>query len=80
MVQSSDFNSQVFNVEPTRIIDNLSDIEVYIGTSSGLRIESEAIWRIKRYVNINGIRKFAYPNGKQDFNYVWKDRFTYNYQ
>jgi len=80
MVQSTDINGQVFNLEPILLIDNLSDNEVYIGTSRGLRIENKTIWRIKRYTNVNGIRKFAYPNGKQDFNYVWNDRFTYNYQ
>ena len=40
-------NIQHYNVEPYVLVDEMSDTEIYIGTSRTFNNRSKPIWRIK---------------------------------
>ena len=58
----------------------MSDTEFYIGTSIQFNDKSKPMWRIKRIWKIGNVWNFGYPNGEQDFKFIWDDRFTYIYK
>jgi hypothetical protein len=79
MMDLSDGNVQTVNIEPILLIDNLSEFEVYVGYSNKNNNQTKPNWRIKRFTNVDGIHHFGFPNGNQNFEFIWNDRFTYNY-
>ena len=61
------------------LVDELSSTEFYIGTSKNDKDPARPYWRIKRIYKIGSVWKFEFPNGDQDFKYVWDDRLSYTY-
>ena len=41
-------NVQSINITPTTLVDQVSDTEFYIGTSSSFMVGSAPVWSIKR--------------------------------
>lgn len=72
-------NVEQHQIEPYVLIDELSSDEIYIGTSRSFNTKSSSIWRIKRIIKIGTVWHMQYPNGSQDFNFIWDDRLSYTY-
>lgn len=79
MLNDYNINNQGISVESPIIIDEISDTEIYIGTSINDSNTGRPVWRIKQIIQIGTVWKFGYPSGDQSFSYVWNDRFTYTY-
>jgi hypothetical protein len=79
MLIESDINVQSIFIEPYILVDELSTTEYYIGTSKSFNDMARPNWRIKRIVKIGNVWKFQYPDGKQDFIFIWDDRLSYSY-
>jgi hypothetical protein len=81
MLQPSDMNVQALNIEPyILIVDESSINNFYIGTSRSFKNPSQANWRIKRIWKVGTVWKIGFPNGNQDFTFVWDDRTSYIYE
>ena len=72
-------NVQHHNIDPYVLVDEMSNTEIYIGTSRTFNDRSGNIWRIKRYWKIGNVWFSGFPNGNQDFMYKWDDRLSYSY-
>ena len=79
MLQDSEINVQALDIEPYLLVDQQSDTNFYIGTSRSFNDQGKPNWRIKRFWKIGSVWKEGYPNGKQDFTFIWDDRLTYIY-
>jgi hypothetical protein len=75
----NNINIQDTNKDPIVLIDELSATEYYIGTSNNFKDLSKPHWRIRRIWKIGSVWHFGYPDGNQDFKYVWDDRLSYTY-
>lgn len=73
------FDVQAINIEPPVLIDETSATEYYIGTSINDRNMGRPYWKIKRIWKIGNVWKSGFPNGNQDFKFIWDDRYTYVY-
>ena len=73
-------NIQHHQILPSRLIDEVSSTEYYIGTSRSFSDESKANWRIQRIYKVGNVWRFGFPDGDQTFNYVWADRYGYVYR
>ncbi|MFW6377056.1 MAG: hypothetical protein ACOCZ5_00275 [bacterium] len=72
-------NIQQYNIEPYVLVDEVSETEIYVGTSRTFNTKSKPIWRIKRFWKVGSVWMQGFPDGRQDFIHVWDDRITYNY-
>jgi len=68
-------------MKPFVLVDEVSTTEYYVGTSNNGSITSGEIWQIKRIIKQGNVWSLAeYPNGSQEFSFVWEDRAGYSYQ
>jgi len=74
-----DINVQDHVRDPLMLVDEVSSIEYFVGISKSFADESKSNWRIKRIWKIGNVWKFGFPNGDQQFKYVWDDRYGYTY-
>jgi hypothetical protein len=74
-----DMNVQQHNIDAVMLVDELSSIEYYIGVSRNTKNEGKANWRIKKIWKDGTTWRFEFPEGDQDFKWVWGDRLTYTY-
>ena len=72
-------NVQHYKVDPYILVDEMSDTEIYIGTSRTFNDRAKPIWRIKRFWKIGNVWFSGFPDGKQDFIHVWDDRLSFTY-
>ena len=79
-MNKSDFNVQSHRIEPYVLIDELSENEIYIGTSNSFSDRARPTWRIKRIIKIGTVWQMEYPDGNQDFSFIWNNRFAYSYR
>lgn len=70
---------QALNIEAPLLIDETSSTEYYIGTSKSFIELSKPNWRIKRIWKIGNVWRIGFPDGKQDFAFIWDDRLSYTY-
>ena len=68
-----------YQVKPPMLIDEVSSTEYYIGISRNYSDETQPTWRIERIWKSGNVWRFGYPDGDQNFSYVWSDRYTYDY-
>ena len=78
-LQESDFNVQSIQIEPYVLVDQVSTTDFYIGTSRSFSDPSKANWRIKRVYQVGSVWKIGYPDGNQDFTFIWDNRYLYTY-
>lgn len=76
----NDVNIQHHKIDPYVLIDELSETEIYIGTSKSFPDKSKPYWRIKRILKIGNVWQMEHPEGNQDFKFVWDDRYSYMYR
>lgn len=79
MGQGTDINTIQHDFETPFLVDEVSSTEFYIGYSKNSSSRSAANWRIKRIVQISSVWNFEFPDGNQNFVFVWDDRDTYDY-
>lgn len=78
MLQSTDINGQSPNIQPYTAVD-VSGTTTYYGTSISFNNGSAAIWRIKKEWKVGNVTYTAYPNGEQEFKFIWNNRTGYTY-
>lgn len=64
--------------EPYVFVDQ-SGTTKYIGTSQNSNNSGAAVWKIKKEWQIETVTYMGFPNGNQEFNFVWNSRATYTY-
>ena len=79
MLQATDINVQSPNIQPTTIVEVNAGLK-YIGTSISFSDVAGATWRIKRECTVSTITTTDYPNGDQDFKFMWCCRTGYSYK
>lgn len=72
-------NIRQINYDGIMLIDELSDTEVYIGYSQENSRSDKEQWRIRRIWQVGSVWYFGFPDGEQEFKFVWDDRLTYTY-
>lgn len=75
---SSNINELNVAFEPYEFYDAVTDDEIYIG-SSAQAITTVDFWRIKKFWTVGSLTKMGFPNGNQNFKFVWDDRASYTY-
>ena len=82
MVSENEFNIQQHNIDPIKLVDVVSSTIIFIGISSDTKNTAKAIWRIQKISQVGTVWSFEYPDGDQNFTYVWDNRNngTYTYQ
>lgn len=79
MLNEYDYSVQAIKIEPTMLVDEYSNFEYYIGTSKSFKDQSKPNWKIKKIWKTDSVWYSGYPNGNQDFSFVWNDRYGYAY-
>ena len=74
-------SSKVYDhdIESPLLVDEVSDTEFYIGYSNNTRYENKGNWRIKRIWKVGSVWNFGFPNGDQNFTFIWDERDSYTY-
>ena len=72
-------SQQQHDIENILLVDELSDTEYYIGVSNNFSDPAKANWKIKRIWKVGNVWKFEFPNGSQEFKWIWDDRLSYSY-
>ena len=75
-------NNNVFDhaILPPMLVDEVSDIEYYVGHSKNTNKRGVGNWRIRRIWKVGSVWNFGFPDGNQDFVWNWDLRDTYDYQ
>ena len=68
-----------YDIKKPMLVDEVSSTEFYIGTSRQYSDESEPIWRIQKIWKTGNVWRFGYPDGDQNYKYIWGSRYTYTY-
>jgi hypothetical protein len=85
MFERNDFNVQAHNRNPVMLVDEVSTIEYFIGTSWNRADQSKPTWRIQRIWKVGNVWHFGFPRhveigtGNQDFVWIWDSRYGYTY-
>lgn len=77
---TSDFNIEYHTIEPITLIHEVSTTVFYIGVSINGRDTSKPIWKIKKIEkegDVWNVTKF--PNGNQNYSFIWDDRVSLTY-
>jgi hypothetical protein len=77
---STNFDVQAINIEPYVLIDQVSPVEFIIGTSRSFSDTTLPNWRIKQIILNATVWVTGYPNGDQNFKFIWEDRAGYTYK
>jgi hypothetical protein len=75
----TELNYQQGEIEPVRLIDEVSSTEYYIGESINGNNQSNPTWKIKRIWKVSTIYHFGFPDGQQEYKFIWDDRYDCNY-
>ena len=78
-LEETDNSVQSIVIEPTTLIDQVSSTEFFLGTSRSFKDPAKANWRIKRIWQVGTVWYEGYPNGNQDFTFIWDSRALYIY-
>lgn len=80
MLQDSEINIQMQQMQPITLVHEYSPTEYYVGVSTNGSDTSKANWQIKKMSKSGDIWTVnRFPNGDQSFKYVWDDRLIYIY-
>lgn len=79
MLGSTDINSQAQNVQPYVFTDIVGTTK-YTGISISFGDGASAVWQIKKEWVSGTVTLMGFPDGKQDFTFVWNNRASYTYK
>jgi hypothetical protein len=74
-----ELNAQSYKIDPAMLVDEISSTEYYVGISNNSKDTNKAVWRIKKIWKDGTTWKFDFPDGRQEFVFVWNDRLSYTY-
>jgi len=74
-----DMNVQQHNIDAVMLVDELTSEEYYVGVSRNTKNQGKPNWRIKKIWKDGTTWRFEFPEGDQDFKWVWDERLTYTY-
>jgi len=61
------------------LVDEVNSTEFYVGKSKNTKSQNKPNWQIKRIWKVGNVWNFGFPDGNQDFKFVWDLRDTYTY-
>jgi hypothetical protein len=68
------------NRENIQLIDDVSETEIYIGVSKQGNLINKPVWQINKLEKIGTVWNTSlFPNGNQDFVFIWDNRTSYTY-
>jgi len=75
----SDFNNVndnpiTYDGSQSMLVDEVSSIEFYIGTTNNVKDMGAPVWRIKKIWKDGSVWKNEYPNGDQSYSFIWDSR------
>jgi hypothetical protein len=76
---TSNINEINVCIEPYIFIDVISGTTKYTGTSASFTNINTPNWRIKKEWTCGTVTYMGFPNGSQDFKFIWNCRCTYTY-
>jgi len=77
----TDSGTQYIVIKPTTLIDEVSLTEYYIGVSNNGNNPNSNIWQIKKIKKTGNVWNITlYPNGSQEFKFIWNNRTEYIYK
>ena len=79
MLGSTDISGQALNIQPYVFIDVVGTTK-YTGISISFGDGKKAVWQLKKEWASGKATLMGFPDGKQDFAYVWNNRTGYTYQ
>jgi hypothetical protein len=77
---TSDINVDMQKIDPVMLVDEVSATEFYIGVSKNTSNTAAPHWRIKKIWKSGSVWHFGFPDGHQDFLFIWDDRALYVYE
>ncbi len=75
----SDINVDMQKQDAAMLVDEVSSTEIYVGISRNSKNPAGSNWRIKRIWQVGTVWNFGFPDGNQDFVFIWDDRYSYSY-
>jgi hypothetical protein len=75
----TDMGVNSYKIDPVTLVDEISSIEYYIGVSQNGSDANRPNWRIKKIWKDGTTWRFEFPDGRQEFKFVWNLRLTYTY-
>ncbi len=79
MADISDTPIQFIMYEPY-VFTEESGTTKYIGTTISFTNGAAAVWKIKKEWKVGAITYMGFPDGSQEFKFVWNLRATYTYR
>lgn len=79
MAEGTEFNIIQHDLKPPMLVDEVSSTEYYIGHSKNSKLKNKSNWRIQRIWKVGSVWNFGYPDGNQNFDFMWDLRDTYTY-
>jgi hypothetical protein len=71
-------NTEIY-IEPYVYVDS-SGTTTYTGTSQSFSDIGAPIWKIKKEWKVGNVTYMGFPNGNQDFVFIWNNRSGYTYK
>lgn len=76
---ASDFNAIQPNYEPIVLTDTVGTT-IYTANSINANNPAAGVWRIKKEWVSGTTTQMGFPNGSQEFSFVWNNRASYTYK
>jgi hypothetical protein len=79
MADFSNINQISVWIEPYTFTDNASGGTKYFGMSASFPRTDVPVWRIKKEWTVGTVTYMGFPDGNQEFKFIWDCRTSYNY-
>ena len=79
MTKTQGLDMQLRSFDEIMLVDELSATEYYVGWSNNHSDRSSPNWRIRRIWKVGSVWNFEFPDGNQDYVWIWDERLSYSY-
>jgi hypothetical protein len=79
MLGSTDISGQASNIQPY-VFTDVNGTTKYTGVSISFGDGSMAVWQIKKEWASGTVMLMGFPDGSQDFAFIWNNRASYTYK
>jgi len=79
MLEATDINGQSPTIQPYVFVDT-TGTTTYTGVSISFGDGAGATWQIKKEWTSGTTRMMGFPNGSQEFTFIWNSRASYTYK
>lgn len=73
------YNKMPAQYKEREIVEEVSETLFYIGKCKTFCNPNMQGWQIQKIVKVDNSWMFQFPNGSQEYNYIWDERGTYAY-